>query len=144
MLKTLLSAPLLLQSQPITILLSREQTKPPAGQPKDPVSPVGFIHASSDTCVRRYGSKARDLKWHGAMEHGKKKAFAAPINNFHLLQLFGEIAGFKTNYRGLDGCISINLRRKWEDGRSGPFHENLNQKKKKKKKRSWESGLFQG
>lgn len=74
----------------------------------------------------------------------KKKAFAAPINNFHLLQLFGEIAGFKTNYRGLDGCISINLRRKWEDGRSGPFHENLNQKKKKKKKRSWESGLFQG
>lgn len=41
--------------------------------------------------------QSQGFKWHAAMEHGKKKAFAAPINNFHLLQLFEEIAGFKTN-----------------------------------------------
>lgn len=40
--------------------------------------------------------QSQGFKGHVAMGHGKK-AFAAPINNFHLLQLFEEIAGFKTN-----------------------------------------------
>lgn len=48
-----------------------------AGQPKDRVSPVGFIHGSSDTCVRRYGSKARDLSGMQQWNMEKKKSLCS-------------------------------------------------------------------
>jgi len=45
--------------------------------------------------VSRTWEQSQGFKWDVAME--QKKIFATPINSFHLLQLFEEIAGFKTN-----------------------------------------------